>query len=128
MALPHAKSAEVIDITPLGAALDAAQTKTLIKTNHLELIRLVLPAGRKIKRHSVPGEITVQCLEGHVVLSTEVEKSEMVAGNLVYLSGADEHALLAVEDSSLLVTILLQHKHPARNTQADATSTRRSVL
>lgn len=110
MAIPHAKPAEVIDICALGAALKNTQTTSLIKTDFLEVIRLVLLAGKEIKRHSVAGEITVQCLEGKIVFSSEESECELTAGKLLYLSGSDEHALRAVEDSSLLVTILLKSK------------------
>ena len=110
MAIPHAKPAEVIDVRPLGAQLKDAQTTTLIKTDALEVIRLVLPAGKELKPHDVPGEITVQCLEGKVAFCTEGSDCELMAGRLLYLAGSDEHSLRAVEDSSLLVTILLKHK------------------
>ena len=112
MAISHAQPTEVIDVRPLGAELKDAQTTTLIKTECLEVIRLVLPAGKEIKRHHVPGEITVHCLEGNVVFSTEQSECELTAGKLLYLSGSDDHALRAIEDSSLLVTILLEHKEP----------------
>ena len=108
MAIPHAKPTEVIDITPLGAKLEEAQTTTLIKTDTLEVLRLVLPAGKAIERHNVPGEITVQCLEGKTVFSTEGSECELTSGKLLFLKSSEEHALRAVESSSLLVTILLR--------------------
>ena len=110
MAIPHAKPAEDINIQPLGPDLKNAQTTTLVKTDCLEVIRLVLAAGKEIKRHSVSGQITVQCLEGNVVLSTDESECQLTTGKLLYLSGSDDHALRAVEDSSLLVTILLEHQ------------------
>lgn len=113
MAIPHAKPTEVIDVRPLGAGLKDAQTTTLIKTDCLELIRLVLPTGKEIKQHNVPGEITVQCLEGNVLFSTEQSQCELTAGKMLYLSGSANHALRAVQDSSLLVTILLDHRTKA---------------
>lgn len=112
MAIPHAKPAEVIDVRPFGKGLKDHQTATLVKTDCLEVIRLVLPAGKDIKQHSVPGEVTVQCLEGNVVFSIEESKCELTAGKLLYLRGSDDHSLHAAEDSSLLVTILLEHKEP----------------
>ena len=51
MAIPHAKPGEVVDIRPLGAELQDTQTTTLVKTDRVEVIRLVLPAGKEIKRH-----------------------------------------------------------------------------
>lgn len=108
MAISHAKPAEVIDIRPLGTDLKSGQTATLIKTGSLEVIRLVLPAGKEIAPHSVPGEITVQCLEGNVAFWTGKSECELSAGKLLYLAESCEHSVRAVEDSSLLVTILLK--------------------
>lgn len=71
------------------------------------LIRLVLPAGKEIEQHSVPGEITVQCLEGNAVFSTGQSECELTGGKLLYLKSSENHALRAIEDASLLVTILL---------------------
>ncbi|MCA9146960.1 MAG: cupin domain-containing protein [Planctomycetales bacterium] len=110
MAISHAKPAEVIDIRPLGAKIDGAQTTTLVKTDSLEVIRLVLPAGKEIKRHQVPGEITVLCLEGNIAFQAGDAECELTTGKLIYLAGSVEHALRAIEDSSLLVTILLHKK------------------
>ena len=109
MAIPHAKPAEVIDIRPLGTKIDGTRTSTLVKTDSLEVIRLVLLAGKEIKPHQVPGEITVFCLEGNVVFQAGDSEFELTAGELTYLAGSVEHALRAIKDSSLLVTILL-HK------------------
>ena len=69
MAIPHARPGEVVGVRPLGAALKEAKTGTLIKTETLEVIRLVLPAGKQIPPHQVAGEITVQCLEGRVAFT-----------------------------------------------------------
>ncbi len=110
MAISHAKPMELIDITPLGAGLQSAQTTTLIKTDALEVIRLVVPAGKEIAQHDVPGEITVQCLEGRIAFRAGGTERELTAGRLIYLEGSMEHSLRAVEDSSLLLTILLKPK------------------
>jgi quercetin dioxygenase-like cupin family protein len=110
MAIPHAKPGDLIDVRPLGAALATTKTETLVKTESLEMIRIVMPAGKDIARHEVPGEITVQCLEGTVEFCVGELKRELTAGTLLYLEGASKHSLCANVDSSLLVTILLEHK------------------
>jgi quercetin dioxygenase-like cupin family protein len=91
----------------LGKGLPGAKTTTLFKTDALEVIRLVLPAGKEIPEHKAPGEITVQCLEGKVLFTAHGEQHDLAAGKFLYLSTAQPHALKALEDSSLLVTILL---------------------
>lgn len=111
MAIPHATSGQVVDVRPLGAKLKQSVTTTLVKTGKLEVIRLVLPAGKEIPHHQVTGEITVQCLEGMVsVAADEGQTKVLEAGQLLYLSGSELHALKGVEDSSVLVTILLEKK------------------
>jgi quercetin dioxygenase-like cupin family protein len=107
MALAHANPGARIACRPLGAALGATPTHALLKTGTLELIRLVLPAGRSLPPHRVSGEITVHCIEGRVWLRAEAGAHLLEAGDLVLLPGGDLHALDAVEDSSLLVTIVL---------------------
>ena len=107
MAILHAKSGEVIDIRPLGSSLAQAKTTTLVKSGDLEVIRLVVPAGKEIKTHTAPGPITVQCLEGRVSFSAQGRSEELDAGRFLFLSAGEPHALLGIEDSSLLVTLLL---------------------
>jgi quercetin dioxygenase-like cupin family protein len=106
MSIPHAKPGEVIPLL-LGSALGNATTTTLVKTNELELIRLILPEGKEIPSHKAPGEITVQCLEGRVAFTADGKGIELTAGQLLYLGAGQPHAVRGIEDSSLLVTLLL---------------------
>jgi quercetin dioxygenase-like cupin family protein len=106
MSIQHAAPGEVVNLL-LGDSLAHAKTSTLVKTADLELIRLVLPAGKAIPTHKAPGEITVHCLEGRVKLSAAGKTQDLTAGQLLYLSAAEPHAVQAIDDSSLLVTMLL---------------------
>ena len=108
MAIPHARPMEIVDVRPFGTGFHDLRTTTLVKTDHLELIRLVLPAGKTISEHEVAGEITVQCLEGLVEFTSNDVTRSLSAGQLVYLTGASKHSVYSLEDSSLLLTILLQ--------------------
>lgn len=105
MAIEHAKPGEVVDVRPLGAALAGARTTVLIKTEGLEVLRLVVPRGKEIPPHSTRGAITVQCLEGRVAFTTDGATSELAAGQLLHLEGAQPHSVLGLDDASLLVTI-----------------------
>jgi quercetin dioxygenase-like cupin family protein len=107
MAIPHATPGQVIDVRPLGASLRDATTMALVKTGRLEVIRLMLPAGKQIPGHKVPGEITVQCLEGSIDFTAEGRTQRLEAGQMLFLSGGEEHSLKGLEDASVLVTILL---------------------
>jgi quercetin dioxygenase-like cupin family protein len=105
MAIPHAKSGEVIDLRSPSEALAHAVTNTLLKTDRLEVIRLVVPAGKDIPPHQVAGEITVQCLEGRVAFTAGGATRELAAGQMLYLAGNEPHSLRGIEDASVLVRI-----------------------
>ncbi len=107
MAIPHASAGEVIDVRPLGSTLTAQKTTTLAKTNRLELIRLVLPQGKKIDTHVAPDEIVLQCIEGQVEFNAKGRTCELIPGSLLYLNPSEPHSLHALQNSSLLLTIIL---------------------
>ena len=110
MSLHHAQPGEVVSLAAAPGSPQASQTATLIKTASLEVIRLVLPAGKELAPHRVAGEITLQCLTGRVTLQSPNGPSELAAGTLTFLSGGEEHSVVAHEASTLLVTILLEPK------------------
>lgn len=105
MALHHVRPAEKIHLASVAVA--AAKTSALVKTDAFEAVQLVLRAGDYISGHSVPGYATIHCVEG-VVLINLSEEVELVAGDWLYLDRGQEHSVLAVEDSSLIVTILFE--------------------
>jgi quercetin dioxygenase-like cupin family protein len=107
MAIPHAKPGEVVDVRPLGSQLASAQTTTLVRAEQVEVIRLVVPAGKEIPEHKAKGEIVVQCLEGRVIFTAFGKTHNLEAGKLLYLPTGEPHSVKGIEDASLLLTILL---------------------
>jgi quercetin dioxygenase-like cupin family protein len=107
MAIQHAKPGEVMDVRPLGSALASTQTKTLIRAEQVEVIRLIVPAGKQIEEHKAKGEIVVQCLEGRVAFTVFGKTQSLEAGTFLYLPKGEPHSVKGVENASLLLTILL---------------------
>ncbi len=107
MAIAHALSGQPTDVSPLGTALAAGRTVALFKTHELEVIRLVLPAGKSMPEHKVAGAITVQCIEGKVDITCGDGSHLLSPGQLLYLPGGVPHGVVALEDASVLVTIVL---------------------
>ena len=118
MAISHAEPGDVIDVRPLGPALATARSHALFKSSDLELMRLVLRPGEGMPPHSVAGEITLQCIEGRVAFTGASGPRELAAGQLIHLSGDDVHALRALVDSSLLLTIVLKAPPSGRSARA----------
>lgn len=107
MALPHAQPGQVVDVSPLGARMAEKKTVALFKSDDLEVMRIVLKAGGSLPPHNVPGEITIQCVEGEFLISMDGTDRSLRAGQLLYLRGGTLHDLRAVQDSSALVTVAL---------------------
>ena len=132
MALEHAQPAQAVSVQPYGSALAEATTRALFKSDQLEVVRIVLRKGKTMPSHHVPGAITIQCIEGVVDVQSTIASADdqfsscrggcnaviwprpvpsthtrLQAGELLYLPGGTPHALAAVEDASVLVTIVL---------------------
>jgi quercetin dioxygenase-like cupin family protein len=107
MATPHTQPGEVVDVRPFGPGLASAQTATLLRTEQVEVRRLVVPAGKEIPEHKAKGEITVHCLEGKVSYTAFGKTHHLEAGKLFYLPTGEPHSVKGIEDASLLLTILL---------------------
>ncbi len=74
-------------------------------THELRQTVLALLADHDLSEHDSPGEATLQVLQGHVRLTTGGDAWEGRAGEYVAIP-AERHALHAVEDSVVLLTVL----------------------
>lgn len=116
MAIPHAKAGEVVSIEPLGPQLESTKTMTLVKTDQLEIIRLIMKAGKLLPDHTAPGILIVQCLEGRVLFKCLGETRELTSGQFLHLPQAEPHAVECLESAALLLTIVREHpKDPPIN-------------
>ena len=72
MAIPHAASGELINVAPLGEFVKGSVSTTLVRADHLEVFRLVLPAGKFTQEHEAAGTISM-------VISSEASSSARTA-------------------------------------------------
>ena len=109
MALPHAQPLDIISVRPLGSELAGAVSTSLLKTDRLQLLHLVLPARRNVPQHHVDDECTIHCLEGDVEVDMPGGSRRLGPGQLVVLPAAQPYSLGARVDSAVLMTLLLRH-------------------
>jgi len=110
MATHHAVSGEIVDLKSWANDLKEDKSKVITKTKGLELARLVIDAGVDMHHSdfcSVNGATVFHCIEGHVTLKTVNEEIPLKQGQLVFLEASVEHALIGVENSVVLLTIVL---------------------
>lgn len=107
MAQPHAHSGQIVNLSPLAQRLPDERTTAIIKAKQLEVVRIVMAAGKTMPEHHVQGEITLLCLEGRIALHTPHGLRELGPADFIHLQRGAPHALTALVDSSALLTICL---------------------
>jgi quercetin dioxygenase-like cupin family protein len=108
MAIPHALPAQAIDVRPFGARLADEKSVALFKSDDLEVIRLVLPAGKRMPSYKVAGALVLHCIEGRLQVDIDSRQHALHAGQLLHLPGNVAHAVSALEDSSALLTLVVR--------------------
>lgn len=108
MATKRATPGQVIDLATFPSEHPGKRSRALVKTPEMEVICVNLAAGDALPPHQVSGPITVQCVRGAISFSVNGVAAEMSAGQWLFLEADTEHAVEALEDASILVTILFK--------------------
>lgn len=122
MALPHAQLLDIINVSPLGDKLVESFSTSLIKTDGIQLLHLVLPAHQDMPEHHVEQECVIHCLEGDVEVVMSGGSRRLRPGTLVVLPPKQRHGLRARTDCAVLVTLQLHRGDAAHGGGAGARS------
>lgn len=108
MSIIHAKEGQAIEVVPYGPDASERRTVALFKSEQLEVIRLVLAAGKSMPQHKVAGDITVQCLQGRIDIAWNGTSTALGPNQFMFLLGQMPHSIHAIEDAMALLTIVLR--------------------
>jgi quercetin dioxygenase-like cupin family protein len=107
MALQHAASGERIALQRGEDDIANFTSIALAKTEHMELIRLIVPKDKPMPEHRVEGEVTLLCLEGEIAVDAHGRSIVLRPNEMLYLAGGEPHGIRANQDAVVLMTILL---------------------
>lgn len=108
MATHHASAGEVVDLKTWADDLPSEKSKVIVKTGEMELVRLVLPAGKDFADHKVAGAVVIHCIAGNIEVTAMGTTTSMQPGQLMHLLADVPHAVRASSDSVVLLTILFR--------------------
>lgn len=108
MATHHASPGEIVDLATWAQDVPNEKTKVIVKTDEMELVRLVLPAGKEFADHKVSGPCVIHCITGEVECPAMGTTQALTSGQLLYLMSGEPHAVRAVVDSVVLLTIIFK--------------------
>jgi quercetin dioxygenase-like cupin family protein len=106
MAIPHTQPGQPVDVSA-AASPGVLSSTALFKSRDLEVIRLLIGVGKGMPPHRVPGEITIQCVSGHLEVGLDDGPAVLQPGQMLYLKGDAMHSVTALTDACALLTITL---------------------
>ncbi len=80
-------------------------SKTLVKYDDLRVVLISMKANTQMHEHKAAARISVQTLTGHVQLRVVGRTVDLSAGHLLALDQCLPHDVVALEDSSILLTL-----------------------
>ena len=83
----------------------ARQSLTLARGSGLSVVLMHLQAGGSLGEHAASGPTTIHVLDGRARLALGDELLDAPAGRLIAFDGGVRHAVEAVVDSTLLLTV-----------------------
>lgn len=108
MATHHASPGEIVDLKTWAQDLPGEGNKVIAKTEEMELMRLVLPAGRDIPSHKVQGPLVIHCITGEIELTAMGSTRMLAPDQLLYLMPGEPHSVRAISDSVFLLTVIFK--------------------
>ena len=98
------------EVSDVGALVEIAPgTRASTQALSGEGVRVVVFAfdtDAGLAEHTAPGPIIVQALSGRVEFIAEGERTELVPGGIVHLSGGIAHSVRALEPSKMMLTLI----------------------
>jgi quercetin dioxygenase-like cupin family protein len=106
-ALPIARLDLVEEVRQMRASpRSAARTaKTLVRSLDQRLVLMILDHGAQIPVHHTDAALTLQVLDGRVIVSLLESTFDLGPGQLLAIERDVAHAVVAIEASSLLLTL-----------------------
>ena len=79
--------------------------KTLLREADLRIVLVILDRGAKLPDHHADGSLTIQTLDGRVVVALLDASFDLAPGQMLAVERGVSHSLVAIEDSAILLTI-----------------------
>lgn len=106
MAEPNPNLEPMALVQPIAATEETSRKIRLVKTPQVEILQLIVPAGRDVPTHQAQGDVVVHCLEGRVAMIALGQSYELKSGQLLHLSLDDQFSIRGIENASVLVTLI----------------------
>lgn len=98
---------EVLDLTSkVEVQPESTVSRTALRGEGARVVLFAFDAGQELTEHTSALPVLLQALDGHLRITADGRAVDLVPGGLIHLGARLPHAVLAVEPSRLLLTML----------------------
>ncbi len=108
---PWAEPERVVNLPYPGRNLAKLRKNILLKSDDMQIMQFLIPAGAKIPTYQVQGEMILHCLAGSIDIIVKEESHRLEAGQLFCLALDSCFAVQGIKNASLLATMNLHKQH-----------------
>ncbi len=102
--------AEMTHLPDVGSlvevAADSTVSRTVLKAAGARLVLFSFDSGQELSAHTAAMPVLLQVLDGRLTVSAAGASVQLAPGGVIHLPARLEHAVLALEPSRLLLTML----------------------
>ncbi|MHC4787220.1 MAG: cupin domain-containing protein [Planctomycetota bacterium] len=102
----------IVELKTLERSLRGHEKTVLVEHDNLRIIQFAIPGGARIPRYEAHGIIILHCLAGRVSVTAMDQSRVLRSGQLLHLAVREAFSVGALEDASLLATIIIPPADP----------------
>jgi quercetin dioxygenase-like cupin family protein len=87
-------------------APDSTVSRTVLRAEGVRVVLFAFDAGQELTEHTAAIPILLQVLDGRLRVGADGEQVELVPGGVVHIGARVPHAILALEPSRMVLTML----------------------
>jgi quercetin dioxygenase-like cupin family protein len=93
--------ASLVDVAP-----DSTVSRTVLKAEGARIVLFSFDAGQELTEHTAAVPVLLQALDGRFEITAAGRTVSLVPGDVIHLGTRTPHAVVALEPSRLLLTML----------------------
>ena len=92
-------------------AAEATVSRTVLKAEGARVVLFSFDAGQELTEHTAAMSVLLQVLDGRLTVTAAGRSVQLAPGGVIHLTARLPHAVLALEPSRLLLTMLDPRAH-----------------
>jgi quercetin dioxygenase-like cupin family protein len=102
----------IVELKTPERSVRGHERTVLVEQDNLRIVQFAIPGGSGIPRYEAQGIIVLHCLAGRLSVTAMGRSRDLRSGQLLHLAVREAFSVDALEDASLLATIIMPSVDP----------------